>query len=170
MERITSFLHHRQQRVKISHVEYSSWVTINGGVPQGTKLGPLLFLVMIDDLQPTGVDNLKFVDDTSVSETVPKRASSQLPIAMQYVESWTAENDMVLHPTKTKEILVSFLNNPPALPPVVINSHTVEQVNSAKLLGVTISRDLKWQEHISNIVHKASSRLYFITILKRCSA
>ena len=77
---------------------------------------------------------------------------------------------MLLHPTKTKEILVSFLNNPPALPPVVINSHIVEQVNSAKLLGVTISRDLKWQERISNIVHKASSRLYFITILKRCSA
>ena len=60
---------------------------------------------------------------TAVSETVPERASSQLPIAMQYVESWTAENDMVLHPTK--EILVSFLNNPPALPPVVINGHTV---------------------------------------------
>ena len=70
VEWTTSFLHERQQRVKIRRDVTSDWVYVNGGVPQGTKLGPLLFLVMINDLEPSGVDVIKFSDDTTFVEKV----------------------------------------------------------------------------------------------------
>ena len=63
---VASFLMDRHQRVKIGDI-LSSWVTINGGVPQGTKLAALLFLVMVDDFQ-TIHPIVKYVDDATVSE------------------------------------------------------------------------------------------------------
>ena len=58
---IANFLTDRKQRIRIEN-HYSSWKTINAGVPQGTKLGPLLFLIMVNDLS-ISPDTVKFADD-----------------------------------------------------------------------------------------------------------
>ena len=65
---IQAFLCHRKQRVKLGDTT-SEWSFINGGVPQGTKLGPLLFIIMLTDLQPV-LPVVKYVDDTTVYDVL----------------------------------------------------------------------------------------------------
>ena len=108
-EWISSFLHHRVQWVKIDNESHSDWAEICGGVPQGTKLGPLLFLVMINDLQPRDIINVKFVDDTSLVETTTVDNISPLPQqGMDHLSSWSNDNSMIVHPVKTKEMRFCF--------------------------------------------------------------
>ena len=75
---ICSFLQDRYQRVKLSSI-FSDWLALNGGMPQGSWLGPLTFLVLMDDLS-TGCLMHKFVDDTTLSEIIGKDAVSQMDI------------------------------------------------------------------------------------------
>ena len=73
---------------------------------------------------------------------------------------------MKLNSDKCKELRISFARNQTEFSPVIVNAKGLEVVQHAKLLGVTISSDLSWNEHISNIVKKTSKRLYFLVQLK----
>ena len=64
---VINFLTSRKQRVKLSSSCYSNWELMPAGVPQGTKLGPWLFLLMINDLRIPGVPTWKYVDDTTIA-------------------------------------------------------------------------------------------------------
>ena len=74
---------------------------------------------------------------------------------------------MKINESKTKEIVVCFRLEPVLLQPLFINGIQIEQVSSAKLLGLIISDDLTWQTHVDFIVSKASKRIYYIIVLKR---
>ena len=77
---------------------------------------------------------------------------------------------MRLNASKTKELLVYFGRKTLDVPQVVINEVPVERVHSAKLLGVTLTDDLSWGEHISKIYTKCSQRVYFLRLLARAGA
>ena len=66
-----------------------------------------------------------------------------------------------------KELRISFVKNEPQFAPIVVDGKELERVTSAKLLGLTISSNLTWNEHISDVIKKASKRLYFLVQLKR---
>ena len=162
---IADFLSDRLQRTKIGD-EYSAWNYIRAGVPQGTKLGPLLFLIMVNDLRPSN-DLVKFVDDSTMWELLYKGSSSQLPSAVKECEEWSKLNNMKLNASKTKEMRVNFSPSSPSFQSIVINNQTINVVKHAKLLGVTISDDLKWNLHVNTICKKASKRLYALRLLRR---
>ena len=81
---------------------------------------------------------------------------------------WTVNNDMEINPEKSRDdymfLNVNFRNN---VPNVVVEGNLVEQVDHAKLLGITLSNDLTWNKHVDNIVKKAAKRVYMIYHLKR---
>ena len=163
---VTDFLRNRQQRVKLSGV-FSDWLDIPAGVPQGTCLGPWLFIAMINDLRlPEEFLMWKFANDTTVSEVVPTSELSTLQQAADYIHDWSQENHLQLNPTKCKEIRTCFKRTPPSFPGVFIERVEFETVSSAKVLGVTISSDLKWSAHIDSITTKAAKRLYLLRQLQ----
>jgi hypothetical protein len=160
-----SFLQNRQQRVKIGST-VSDWITLTGGMPQGTWFGPYVFLMQIDDLQ-TILPTYKFVDDVTLSEVIDL-SGSQMQLASYQLAKWSTENLMNINSKKTKEMILGpALFNPP--PPIVINNGIIERVTSFKLLGVTITNSLKWDEHITTICCKVNKRLHYLKLLKRCS-
>ena len=106
------FLKDRQQRVKLNNNCYSSWLNVPAGVPQGTCLGPWLFLVMINDLKlPGGSFSMwKFADNTTVSEVVPISGESSLQDAVNHISSWSHDNLFQLKPTKCKDLVFRKLH------------------------------------------------------------
>jgi len=77
-------------------------------MPQGSWLGPVIFLILIDDLR-LQVPTHKYVDDTTVSETVAKTETNQLQTVIEELVSWSAANHMNINETKTKEMIIGSL-------------------------------------------------------------
>ena len=142
---------------------------LNGGIPQGTKLGPILLAVMVNDLLPNWCLSVKFVDDLTVLEVVPRNSPSLLGYIVSDVQSFSSNNNMCLNTPKCKVISMSFLQyNSFQCPPIATNGKTLEQVRCFKFLGVFISEDLTWAIHCDYIVRKGNRRLYVLRSLKCC--
>jgi hypothetical protein len=158
----------RQQRVKMANDIYSEWKDVVAVVPQGTKLGPWLFLIMINDLEISSADGkVIFVDDTTSFEIVEKDKSSSMQLTADEASAWSNVNMFQIQMKKCKELRKSFKKNPGTYENITINGNTIDVVRSVKILGVTLQSNLKWNEHINNIVKKASKRLYFLSQLER---
>ena len=167
---IIDFLRNRLQRVKISTESISDFLHVPAGVPQGTRNGPWLFLAMINDLSITespSKNMWKFADDNTISEVILKDEESILQETMNQVADWSKNNKFQLNPKKCKELRINFTKQPHSYEPVRINNQCLELVKSAKILGMLITDDLKWNSHIENTVSKTSKRLYLLRQLKR---
>ena len=165
---IIAFLKDRKQRVKLAHDCLSEWGSVRAGVPQGTKLGPWLFLVMINDLKvPSASDCIKYVDDTTVYEIISKGGPSNAQSMINEVATWSTLNSFQLHPKKCNELRVSFVRSPPSYDLIEINGSKVSAFSVVKLLGVYFQDNLKWNTHVTEMIKKAAKRLYFLTQLKR---
>ena len=164
---IAAFLQGRTQFVRLASV-CSSSQALNGGIPQGTKLGPILFAVMVNDLISTWRPRAKFVDDLTALEIIPRNSPSIMQFIVDDVQSFSSDNNMKLNPLKCKEMFIDFLHyNSCELQPIVTNGTFIERVKSFKLLGVFISDDLTWAAHCDFVIKKANRRLYALRQLKK---
>ena len=129
----------------------------------GDPFGSMAISGDYNDLRlPEGFHMWKFAADTTVSEVVPASKHSSLRQAADYVLDWSQGNHLQLNPTKCEEIRTCFKCTPPYFSQVSIEGVKFEMVSSAKVLGVTISSDLKWSAHIDSIRTKAAKRLYLL--------
>ena len=95
-----------QGRTQITHIGdcTSSLRSLDGGIPQGTKLGPILFSVMVNDLVSTWAPRAKFVDDLSILEIIPRNSPSLLGHVIKDIQSYAHDCNMCLNPAKCKEM------------------------------------------------------------------
>jgi len=159
---IGAFLHGRQQAVVVNG-EISAYVGVKSGVPQGSVMGPALFLAYINDL-PEGLSSPTrlFADDTAVyRQSATEYDQQQLQSDLQQLERWEGNWDMAFHPGKCIALPVTRKRKV-VLPEYKLHEHTLAAVTSAKYLGVTITQDLSWDLHISNICAKANQTLGFL--------
>ena len=109
---IIDVLSDRFQRIKLADGCYSQWGSVPSGVPQGTNLGPWLFLVLINDLNLDACSDhecriWKYVDDTTASEVVAKGSESNAQQIANRVFEWSSDNRMKLNADKCKELRIS---------------------------------------------------------------
>ena len=149
----TSYLKKRQQFVFANGIQ-SDKMGITCGVPQGSTLGPVLFLLYINDLPLSSnfFCNI-FADDTAllISDTDPKNLEKKTEI--NSVFNWLQKNKLTLNLSKTKTILFNNHSRPVTLN-INCNNVPLEQVNSIKYLGATIDSNLTWKEQIASVEKK----------------
>ena len=125
-----SYLRDRQQRVVING-SFSNFLPIESGVPQGSVLGPLLFLVYINDLEKNIKSNIKFfADDTMLFSLVKDPVTSAVTLNhdLDLIAQWAEQWKMEFNPDPTKqatEILFSCKKNKPTHPPLNFNGNLV---------------------------------------------
>ena len=108
---IRAFLTGRLQAVRIGN-SLSDWKSPRGGIPQGTKLGVILFAVMTNNLLRDWHLRIKFVDDTMALEILPRNGISLLNVAVNDIHKFSIEHNMKLNSKKCKEMLKNLDESP----------------------------------------------------------
>ncbi|KAI8513803.1 hypothetical protein Bbelb_081270 [Branchiostoma belcheri] len=162
---IVSFLTGRRQRVRYGS-SVSDWETLSTGVPQGTKLGPVIFLCMINDASESHDDRWKYVDDLSLGENKHVREQSTLQEQVDSLELWSNNAQLKLNPDKCMVLTVCFMRNPPPPPPITLGGKPLPTVDVAKVLGMWLQANLKWDRQVSESTQKANKRMFMLRRLK----
>ena len=159
---IRSFLTGRTQKVILNGQE-SRTTKVSSGVPQGSVLGPLLFIIYINDMPNNIASNIKlYADDALLYRTI--HSVTDIHILQHHLDmlhQWASTWLMTFNPTKC-EFLQLTKKNHPLKSQYHIDNKQIKQVTTAKYLGVTIDKNLNWSDHTSRVVNKANSVLGFL--------
>ena len=111
---------------------------------------------------------IKYVDDTSALEIIPRNSPSLLNVVASDIHNFAIAHNMRLNPTKCKEMHINFLRNSNCLiNPIIIGGNVIKRANTYKILGVIMDNDLKWNCHVDYIIKKACKKLYSLRVLRR---
>lgn len=147
-EILKSYISDRYFRVKHGE-DYSGLKSIAAGVPQGSVLGPTLYLLYTSDIPKNdGVLTATFADDTALLATGQDMQTTiaKLQSAINNVNSWTRKWRIKLNEGKSTH--VNFTNKHYVYLPVMINGQIVPHANEAKYLGMTLDAKLRWKSHV----------------------
>ena len=142
----------------------SSTVPVTSGVPQWAVLGPVLFLVYINDLSDylTHSQLRLFADDSIIYMPIKSQHDcNKLQQDLDAAARWESDWLMAFHPDKCSVLSVTkkkqqIQHN------YILHNHIFESVSSAKYLGITVQYNLKWDKHINDITSKGNKALGFL--------
>ncbi len=161
------FLSNRNQFVKVGS-SCSTTLSTHAGAPQGTRAGPNVFKVLINDLK-FSLAAIKYVDDVTVVSVSSDPSNSDLQNAAYTLSDWSNINGLNINTDKTNEMLIHFGNKrlTETATGLLINGSSIAKVETFKLLGIVVSADLSWKAHVAFIVSKACKRLFVLYQLLR---
>lgn len=172
---ICSYLSKRRQYVvdydnETGKLVKSEQLTMERGVPQGSILGPLLFILYINDLPNVTTESMVlYADDTTMifSEPSTGNLARKIEEKIPVMNAWFTENCMALNMKKTEIVKFSYPmidNNP-----LQINTDggALESVDEARFLGIQIDRRLDWRPQINKLAQKIASCAYALKIIAR---
>jgi exonuclease III len=167
-----SYLRYRKQKTCLSSNIFdsetsSNWEEVSSGVPQGSILGPLLFLIYLNDL-PYGfhpdVIPVIYADDTSVLLIADNENELiyKINLTLDYMTGWFSVNNLTLNMEKTN--IVKFSSNKRESKNLQITYHNIllSSVNNIKFLGLQLDENINWEMHVQKILPKLCSACYLI--------
>ena len=162
MKWIDAFLCFRQQRVVVNGVK-SDWAPVVSGVPQGTVLGLLLFSLHINDIMSDIESEIRLFADDCVCYRHIKDIEDTLKLQkdIDRLGIWARKWGMRFQPVKCNMMQLTKKHNK-IQASYTLEGTVLENVDSIKYLGVTITSDLKWNSHIRNVCSKANRTLGFL--------
>jgi hypothetical protein len=172
-----SYLSNRYQRVVITNTnlnpnEYSTWGRIRHGVPQVSILGPLLFLLYINDLPKIINDKtvlLLFADDTSLLVTSSNYDDlhQKLNTAFHDINEWFKANQLSINFNKTHSIQFTASNNNSLIEiKVAYDKKQITSLSNIRFLGIYIDDRMSWKHHPEQISPKLDMLCYIIRTIK----
>ena len=152
-----NYLSNRKQIVKYNQTK-SEEMTIKSGVPQGSILGPLLFLLYINDIQNCSklISIILFADDTTISYSHKclKTLNKTIQLELDKISNWLNVNKLSINISKTKFIVFrSSKKNQNYDTTILLNNENIEQAKTTTFLGVIIDEHLTWSHHL-DMIHK----------------
>ena len=163
---LDSYLSNRNQTVLIGN-SISLVKKTNAGVPQGSVLGPLLFLIYVNDIADNLVSVARlYADDSSLAASTNDIDEMEILLNtdMNTISEWAKQWLVTFNPNKTEAII--FSNRFSRLPNIKFDGVNVKFVKHHKHLGVTLSEDCKWHEHINQVIKSASKVLNSMRLIK----
>ena len=151
------YLADRKQRVVLPGA-VTAWKYIKAGVPQGSILGPLLFLININDIVVDIYSSIGlFADDTSLYIIVdnPQQAANLLNADLAKIHLWASRWLVSFNPSKSESMTLSRKQNKPLHPPLNMAQLNINEVTSHKHLGLIFSDDGSWHELIDHVKAKS---------------
>ena len=159
---VEAFLSHRMQRV---HVEgsYSSWTNVISGIPQGSVLGPILFVIFINDM-PDTVESMcqLFADDAKLFSNVHIRNESNITKLQEDLDKLVKWSETWQLPFNIKKCISLHIGRNNPWHQYKMNGKRLNQVYEEKDLGILMDNELKFHKHTSAVVKKASRNLGII--------
>ena len=144
---VKDFLTNREQRVVIDG-QFSEWAPITAGVPQGSILGPLLFLVYINDITEVISSDIRiFADDTFIFRTADSDSTRLLNNDLEKITDWAWKWKMLFNPDISKqavEVIFSNKKDTSVHPPLIFNGIPVKLVKETKHLGMILDSKLSY--------------------------
>ena len=168
LDLLMDFLKDRQYYVFVNGFK-SETKTVNIGVPQGSTLGPLFFLLFVNDMKNCShlLKFIQFADDTTILFSCPdiNNLNINLEIESNKVVKWFNSNKLIINFSKTNCMLFSNKRDLPKLD-ITLNNNKLDVVNETSFLGVVIDNKLTWKAHVKHICKKISKSVAILRFVK----
>ena len=156
-----TFLCFRQQRVVVNGVK-SDWAPVVSGVPQGNVLGPLLFSLYINNISADIESEIRLDDCVCYRKIKEIEDTMKHQKDIDRLGNWARKWGMRFQPVKCNMMQLTKKLTNKIQASYTLEGTVLENVESIKYLGVTITNDLKWNTHIMNICTEANRTLAFL--------